>query len=49
MTVIESTRKDHIIAWLAALAIAIHIIESAFPTPLPGVKPGLDNVVTLIA
>lgn len=49
MTIIESTRKDHIIAWLAALAIAIHIIESAIPTPLPGVKPGLANVVTLIA
>ena len=49
MTVIESTRKDHIIAWLAALAIAIHIIESAIPTPLPGVKPGLANVVTLMA
>ena len=49
MTVIESTRKDHIIAWLAALAIAIHLIESAIPTPLPGVKPGLANVVTLMA
>ena len=49
MTVIESSRKDHIIAWLAALAIAIHLIESAIPAPLPGVKPGLANVVTLIA
>jgi len=49
MTVIVSSRKDHIIAWLAALAIAIHIIESAIPTPLPGVKPGLANVVTLVA
>ena len=49
MTVIETTRKDHIIAWLAALAIAIHLIESAIPAPLPGVKPGLANVVTLIA
>ena len=49
MTIIESTRKDHIIAWLVALAIAIHIIESAIPTPLPGIKPGLANVVTLMA
>jgi heptaprenyl diphosphate synthase len=49
MTIIESTRKDHIIAWLAALAIAVHIIESAIPTPLPGIKPGLANVVTLMA
>lgn len=49
MNVLESTRKDHIIAWLTALAIAIHLIESAIPTPLPGVKPGMANVVTLIA
>jgi len=32
---------------LAALAITIHIIESAFPSPLPGIKPGLANVITL--
>ena len=49
MPQIESSKKDHIIAWLAALAITIHIIESALPTPLPGVKPGLANVVTLVA
>lgn len=49
MTVMHSSQKDHVIAWLAALAIAIHIIESAVPTPLPGVKPGLANVVTLVA
>ncbi|HEY5604085.1 MAG TPA: Gx transporter family protein [Gammaproteobacteria bacterium] len=49
MASIQSSEKDHIIAWLAALAITIHIIESALPTPLPGVKPGLANVVTLVA
>ena len=49
MSLIESSKKDHIIAWLAALAITIHIIESALPTPLPGVKPGFANVVTLVA
>ncbi|MCU7939292.1 MAG: Gx transporter family protein [gamma proteobacterium symbiont of Bathyaustriella thionipta] len=42
-----TTHQDHRIALLAALAITIHIIESAFPSPLPGVKPGLANVVTL--
>ena len=42
-----TTHLDHRIALLAALAITIHIIESAFPSPLPGVKPGLANVVTL--
>ncbi|MDX2507268.1 MAG: Gx transporter family protein [Gammaproteobacteria bacterium] len=44
-----TTHRDHLIALLAALAITIHIIESAFPSPLPGIKPGLANVITLIA
>lgn len=43
-----ATRADHRIAWLAALAITIHIMESALPSPLPGVKPGLANVVTIV-
>lgn len=45
---IETTREDHRIAWLAALAIAIHVLEAALPSPLPGVKPGLANVITLV-
>jgi len=44
---IETTRQDHRIAWLTALAITIHIAESVLPSPLPGVKPGLANVVTI--
>jgi heptaprenyl diphosphate synthase len=44
-----STEQDHRIALLAALAITIHIFESAIPSPLPGIKPGLANVVTLFA
>ena len=44
---LTTTPQDHRIAWLAALAIAIHIAESALPSPLPGVKPGLANVITL--
>lgn len=40
-------REDYRIAWLAALAITIHIAESVLPSPLPGVKPGLANVVTV--
>ncbi len=48
MISIPTTRDDHRIAGLAALAIAIHWLESAFPSPLPGVKPGLANVVTLV-
>ncbi len=44
---LTTTHQDHRIALLAALAISIHIIESAFPSPLPGIKPGLANVITL--
>ena len=46
---VPTTRQDHRIAWLTALAITIHIAESALPSPLPGVKPGLANVVTIVA
>jgi heptaprenyl diphosphate synthase len=45
---IQTTIEDHRIAWLAALAITIHIIESTIPAPLPGLKPGLANVITII-
>lgn len=45
---IQTTRDDHLIAGFAALAITIHIAESALPSPLPGIKPGLANVVTLM-
>jgi heptaprenyl diphosphate synthase len=45
--IIQTTRDDHRIAWLTALAITIHIAESALPSPLPGVKPGLANVITI--
>ena len=44
---VSTTRQDHLIAWLAALAIAIHVIESALPSPIPGVKLGLANVITV--
>lgn len=45
---VQTTRQDHIIAWLTALAISIHILESALPSPFPGIKPGLANVITII-
>lgn len=41
------TRDDLRIAWLAAVAILIHILESAVPMFLPGIKPGLANIVTI--
>ncbi|OOG28615.1 heptaprenyl diphosphate synthase [Thioalkalivibrio denitrificans] len=46
---LSTTREDHLVAWLAALAIAIHVLESALPSPIPGVKPGLANVITVLA
>ena len=42
------TSDDHRIARLTAAAIAIALVESTIPTPLPGVKPGLANIVTLL-
>ncbi len=45
---LQTTQEDHRIAWLAALAIAIHIAESVLPTPIPGAKPGLANIITII-
>lgn len=44
---ITATPDDHRIARLAALAIGLHLIEAVVPSPLPGVKPGIANIVTL--
>lgn len=45
---VPTTPRDHLIANFAALAIVIHVAEAALPTPLPGVKPGLANVITIL-
>jgi heptaprenyl diphosphate synthase len=45
---LRTTRDDRCIAWLAALAISIHVLESAMPSPVPGIKPGLANVITTV-
>lgn len=45
---LRASREDHRIAALAALAITIQVAEAALPSPLPGVKPGLANVITLV-
>lgn len=44
---IQTSDDDHRIAKLAALAIGLHLIESIVPSPLPGVKPGIANIITL--
>jgi heptaprenyl diphosphate synthase len=45
---LTTTPEDHRIAQLAAAAIGLALIDAAIPLPLPGVKPGLANIVTLI-
>ena len=45
---LPTTPDDHRIAKLAAAAIGLTLAEAAIPSPLPGVKPGLANIVTLV-
>ena len=42
------TREDRRIARHAAAAIVLTVAEAAIPLPLPGIKPGLANIVTLV-
>lgn len=44
---IRTTADDHRIAKLTAIAIGLHLLESIVPSPLPGVKPGIANIITL--
>lgn len=48
MRTLTLTPDDHRIARLTAAAIAMALVESAVPSPLPGVKPGLANIITLL-
>lgn len=42
------TPEDRRIAALAALAVGLTLAEAALPSPIPGVKPGLANIVILL-
>lgn len=42
------TADDRRVARLAALAIGLTLAEAALPTPIPGIKPGLANIVVLL-
>jgi heptaprenyl diphosphate synthase len=42
------THEDRRIAGLAALAVGLTLAEAALPSPIPGVKPGLANIVILL-
>ena len=46
--VLRPSADDYRIAGYAAAAIAITIAEGALPSPLPGVKPGLANIIILV-
>ena len=43
-----STAEDDRVARYAAVAIALTVAEAAIPLPLPGVKPGLANIIILV-
>lgn len=45
---LQTSPRDHHIARMAALALGLSVLEAAVPSPLPGVKPGLANIITLI-
>lgn len=45
---LATTPEDHRIAQLAAAAIGLALVDAAIPLPLPGIKPGLANIVVLI-
>ena len=45
---LTTTPEDHRIARLTAAAIGLALIDAAIPLPLPGIKPGLANIVTLV-
>tara|TARA_R110000850_G_scaffold67837_4_gene151635 strand:+ start:15512 stop:16063 length:552 start_codon:yes stop_codon:yes gene_type:complete len=40
--------SDAQIAGFAAIAVLVHLVEAGIPSPVPGIKPGLANVITLI-
>ena len=48
MLELRITADDRRIARYAAAAIALTVAEAALPSPLPGVKPGLANIVVLV-
>jgi heptaprenyl diphosphate synthase len=45
---LRATADDHRIAAYAAAAITLTIAEAAIPSPLPGIKPGLANIIVLL-
>ncbi|MDP2832961.1 MAG: Gx transporter family protein [Pseudomonadota bacterium] len=44
----HTSPEDRRVAALAAVAIGLTLAEAAIPLPIPGIKPGLANIVTLV-
>ncbi len=40
--------QDRRVAMYAAAAVGLTLAEAVFPSPIPGLKPGLANIVTLV-
>ena len=47
LSTIKTNFTDHQIANLAAIAVAISLVEFFLPSPIPGVKPGIANIIIL--
>jgi len=47
LSTIKITQRDHEIAKLSAIAVALSLIEFFFPSPIPGVKPRIANIIIL--
>ena len=45
---LKASLEDRRIAALAAAGIGLTLVEAALPLPIPGIKPGLANIVTLL-
>ena len=48
ITELRVSAEDRRVAWLATAAVGLALVDAAIPSPLPGVKPGLANIVTLV-
>lgn len=44
-----NVRRVSFLGVLVALALALHLLEAQIPSPLPWVRPGLANLMTLVA
>ena len=44
---VDRLRYKVYLSLLASLAVVVHTVEAAIPTPLPGLKFGLANIITL--